>query len=135
MIRRKVFFCVLTILALATIGWLLFRPDPFHSKYLKLRDGMTREQVEALLGPGSPIQTNEMPGIVVPINPADQKVIAEKARSEGTVPTAWGVPTRVKPAVEGDVVLIWRGPNNDQKIFVAFKNGLLCEKYYFEYDL
>ena len=111
----------------------LFPPDSTHySNYQRIQEGMTLEEVQTILGPGTEIDLNEVPGIVVAENPAEELAFLQKARREGTTPTSRSYPTRVKPVVEGDRVFRWIDEKTQERILVAFRNGKVCEKRFWD---
>ena len=60
-----------------------------YSNYKRVQVGMSVDEVQAVLGPGTPVNQAEVPGIVVAMNPADAVAAREKAkRSGGPPPTA-----------------------------------------------
>ena len=117
----------------AAVYWLFWMESADFRKYKRLRIGMSVEEVQAILGPGSPLKQENVPQIVVEVNPADVDDSNERARRAGiTTPTARDYPTRRKPVVEGDVILKWENGETREVILVAFKDGKVCEKYYWD---
>lgn len=92
---------------------------------------MTVDDVQALLGPGTPIEQRFVPQIVAPVNPADAVEADERARREGrSPPTARTYPTRFKYVAEGYTILKWENSRTGERIHVAFKNGIVVETHY-----
>lgn len=127
-------FLGLVIWGLLLYGW-LWTDSPHFIKYKQIKVGMSIEEVEAILGPGTPVKQAEVPTIRIAVNPKDAEAAAERDRKTGSPSTVREYPTRSKPVVEGDCILQWTGEPNGVRILVAFKNGKVCEKDYFEYDL
>jgi len=103
--------------------------SPSEKNYQKITVGMSVEEVEVLLGPGTVVHQNEVPGIVVSLNPADDARERESG-SSGSPSTARNYPTRIKPLVEGDHILQWVDNKSGERILVAFKGGIVFEKNY-----
>ena len=127
---------LITVLSLVLLG-LVYVCFPKESRdfanYKEVRVGMSVEEVEAILGPGAPVKQEEVPSIVVPVNPQDAVDSLERAKKSGaTPPTARDYPTRIKPVVEGDYILQWKNSETWERIIVAFKDGKVCEKYYYD---
>lgn len=99
--------------------------------YKVVQVGMSVDEVQAILGPGTSVTQEEVPTIVVAVNPQDAENAREKARkSGGPPPTVRDYPTRSKPVVEGDYILRWVNSKTGECILVAFKDDRVYEKYY-----
>jgi hypothetical protein len=116
------------------LDW-VFGDSPAYQNYQRLQVGMTVAEVEAILGPGTPVKQADVPQMVVPVNPADAEASRDRARRAGVVPTARDYPTRNKPVVEGDSILIWEDANKQWRILVGFREGKVCEKDFWELSL
>ena len=100
--------------------------------------------VYALLGRDSPdfandkriqvgMSVDDVPGVVRAENPSDEDAARERARRAGGSPsTAREYPTRIKPVVEGDHILSWVNDETGERILIAFKDGKVCEKHYWD---
>lgn len=137
--RRSVALLLLAALGVILGGWLyasFWRDSPDFTNYNRLQVGMSIDDVQAILGPGTAIPQSEVPGIVVAVNPGDDAAAAvtrDKAIRAGvTPPTARDYPTRNKPVVEGDLILRWKNERTWERILVAFKDGKVCEKHYWD---
>jgi hypothetical protein len=127
-------------LALAALGvalggvlYLLGRESPDFANYTRVRVGMSVDEVQAILGPGTVIPQAKVPTVVRAVNPADEDAARERARrSGGPPPTARDYPVRRKPLVEGDYILRWVNSETGERILVAFKDGKVCEKNYWD---
>lgn len=92
---------------------------------------MSMDELEAILGPGTAVNQDNVPSIVVAVNPLDEDLANAKARrSGGSPPTLRDYPTRLKPVVEGDLILEWVNAETGERVLVAFKGGMVCEKHY-----
>jgi hypothetical protein len=133
-VRKALLFAVLISLILLGLFSVFFvRESHDFVNYEKVQDGMSVEEVQAILGPGTPVKQEEVPGIVVAVNPQDAEDFRERARkSGGSPPTARDYPTRIKPVVEGDYILRWVNSRTKERILVAFKDGRVCEKNYYD---
>ena len=131
---RKILFIAVPLTALVIGFYFVFITESRDfTNYQKVQVGMSSEEVEAILGPGTLVNQNEVPGIVVAVNPRDAEESAERSRrSGGSPPTARDYPTRIKPVVEGDVIFLWLNSKTGERILVAFKNGKACEKHYYD---
>ena len=104
-----------------------------YSNYKRIQVGMSVDEVQAILGPGTTVGQREVPGIVVAVNPGDEPASEERARRAGrSPPTARDYPTRIKPVVEGDTILRWVNGETGERILVAFRDGKVCEKHYWD---
>jgi hypothetical protein len=112
---------------------LLCRDSRDLANYKKVQIGMTVDEVQAILGTGTPVRQTEVPSIVVALNPKDEEAARERARMNGGPPsTARDYPTKHKPVVEGDHILKWKNAETGELILVAFKEGRVCEKYFYD---
>ena len=103
------------------------------ANYKEVRVGMSVEEVEAILGPSTLVKQEDLPTDIAPVNPQDAVDSLERTRKSGaTPPTARDYPTRHKPVVEGDYILQWKNSETGERILVAFKDGKVCEKHYFD---
>ena len=110
---------------------LLMRDSQDLANYKRVQAGMSVDEVRAILGPGTVIPQAQVPTFVVAVNPADVDASLERARRAGVAhPTVRDYPTRLKPIVEGDLILEWVNPRTGERILVAFKDGKVCEKNY-----
>lgn len=120
---------ILVLLPLLGSSGCLNFEGPNFRKYQQVQVGMSMAEVEAILGPGTPVGANEVPTVVVAINAQDPIDAEERARRQGLPPpTVRDYPTRHKPVVEGDIIWQWR--DGAEVILVAFKAGKVSEKYY-----
>ncbi len=131
---QKVLVPLLLVVTLSSGLYALLLSDSHDfANYKRVRVGMSVDDVQALLGLGEVAIANDVPGIVVAVNPVDEKAAHEKwRRSGGPPPTARGYPTRIKPVVEGDYILKWVNSRTRERILVAFKDGKVCEKNYWD---
>lgn len=115
---------------------LFWMQSPDFTNYSRIRVGMSVDDVQAILGPGTTIPGSEVPGIVVAVNSADDAaaaVVREKAiRSGVSPPTARNYPTRIRGVVEGDTILRWQNSSTGERILVAFQDGKVCDKHYYD---
>ncbi len=94
---------------------------------------MSVDDVQAILGPGTVVPASQVPGIVVAVNPADDAAAREKAiRSGVSPPTVRSYPTRIRGVVEGDTVFRWENSSTGERILVAFRDGKVCDKHYYD---
>lgn len=131
--RRKVLpaLVCLALLGLLYVGFVMDSRD--LANYKKVRVGMSVDEVQAILGAGTPVRQDEVPSIVVPVNPQDAEDSLERARrAGGPRPTVRDYPTRHKPVVEGDTILRWVNGETGERILVAFRGGRVCEKHYWD---
>lgn len=127
---------ILTPIAFLSLGAFYgcsVKDSPYSNNYGRVQVGMTVEEVEAILGPGSSVKQSEVPTVVVAVNPADVQASEERAKRAGRWPqTARDYPVRHKPVVEGDLILKWVDDRTGERILVAFKDGKVCEKHYWD---
>lgn len=109
-------------------GW-YSSDSPDYRNYKLIQTGMSIEEVQAILGPGTEIDSKEVPGVVVPVDPDEARASYERANRVGTIPTARDYRTRIKPVVEGDYVLRWVNSRTFERILVAFRDGKVSEKH------
>ena len=132
--KRKIAIASGIILAFCAVSYFAnrvnFGETQFYQDFKKIRKGMSLEEVEAFLGTGTLTSQKSIPGMVVPINPDDGAASNEHARKKGTLPTSRDYPTRVKPVVEGDVILLWKNNDMNESIYIAFKDGKVCETFF-----
>lgn len=70
---------------------------------------------------------------MVPVDSQDAVDSLERARrSGGPPPTVQDFPTRSKPVVEGDYILRWVNNRTGERILVAFKDGRVCARHYWD---
>jgi hypothetical protein len=140
---RKVVFAILTLLTIGAVAVLficIWTDSPYQKGYKSIQPGMSREEVEALLGPGTEVKQSEVPQIRVLVNPDDAVKIAEKDeqdRRAGRPPRTVrdpSYPTRSKHVVEGDQILHWHNETGEE-IYVAFEDGRVREKWYWRPSL
>ena len=84
-----------------------------YCDFKRVEIGMTLQEVEAILGPGREISAKELPG-----EPDFDEPDLDK---------------RVKPVVQGDRFFEWLG--GGAEVFVAFRDGRVCDKWYWEASL
>ena len=131
--RKFILIAIPSALLVGACYWLFWMESADYRKYKRVQVGMSVDEVQAILGPGTPIGQEKVPGIVVAVNPADVDASLERARRAGrSPPTARDYPTRVKPVVEGDFILQWVNDKTGERILVAFKDGKVCEKDYWD---
>ncbi len=130
--RKALLFTAVLGLVLFGLAYVYLSMDSRDfANYKEVRVGMSVEEVEAILGPGTLVKQEDLPTNVVPVNPQDEADSLENARKSGaTPPTGRGFPTRNKPVVEGDNILQWENRETGERIIVAFRDGKVCEKYY-----
>ena len=128
-----------TILLLAALGLFLglayvcfVTESRDFANYTCIRVGMSIEEVQAILGPGTTVKQEEVPGFVVAVNPQDAVGSIGRARKVGPIATCRDYPTRIKPVVEGDHILRWVNSETGERILVAFKDGRACEKDFYD---
>ena len=86
-----------------------------YENYQRIQIGMTREQVESLLGvPGEEIGESELPEVVDWTQPVDSQ-------------------RRLKRVVSGQEFFRWR--DDSRKIFVGLQDGSVLEKWHWEPSL
>jgi hypothetical protein len=134
---RKSLAPLLLIAALGvTLGGVLYaslKDSPDLANYKRVHVGMSVGEVQAILGPGAVVPQAEVPGVVRAVNQADEDATRERARrSDGPPSTARDYPTRIKPVVEGDHILRWVNGQTGERILIAFKDGKVCEKHYWD---
>ncbi len=142
---RKSFVRYLRVAAIAVplfvVAWVAFsivdfffiggyRTRPNFPNYERVQVGMTIEEVQAILGPGTPIEQADVPLCLAAVNPEDAVAAIEKEKRSGTVATGRTYPIRQKPSVQGDYILRWQTAID--RVYVAFKEGKVCEKYYID---
>ena len=110
------------------VGFVAHRERQFFVKYQSIQVGMTRAEVEAILGPGEEVEQKSVPSHVVPINAGDEIALYERAKKTGTIPTARNYPVRHKPIVEGDLIFQWQRDGHMQTIYISFIDGCVVEK-------
>jgi hypothetical protein len=111
----------------------LYPLDSTHYlKYQRIKRGMTLEEVEAILGPGTEIDFREIPEIVVAVDPAEERADHRKASRGRTDPTSRPYPTRLRPVVMGQEVFRWVDDRIRERILVAFKDGKVCETHFWD---
>jgi hypothetical protein len=116
------------VIGVGAVGyWVVTQESPEEQKFKRIADGMTVEEVEGILGAGEVIPQAEVMGYRVPVNPEEEEAFRERHRKVGTVPTAREHETRNRYVVEGDPVYHWR--LGSFEVWVAFKDGKVCEKY------
>jgi len=139
---------LITLLSIAVCGIILagtyyvystyyvyFWESPEFTKYRRIQVGMSVEEVQAILGPGTALNQTDVPTFVVAVNPKDAEAAKEKARRSGLPsPTTRDYPIRHQYVVEGDSILQWIG-RTGERILVAFKGGEVCQKDYWEPSL
>jgi hypothetical protein len=134
-VRKSLFRLLLAAFLGAILGGCCYvcfwMESPDFANYKRVQVGMSVEEVEAILGPGTPVGQAEVPQIVVAVSPEDAVAARERERRPGGPPsTARNYPTRLKPVVEGDHILMWVSGKTGERILVAFKDGKACEKHY-----
>ncbi len=103
------------------------------ANYRRVRLGMSVADVQAVLGPGIMVSRAEVPGHVVAVNSADEHAADEQARrADGSPPTARNYPTRIKPIVEGNHILMWVNRKTGERTLVAFTDSVVCEKDFWD---
>jgi len=114
-----------------------WRDSPDFANYKRIQVGMSVEEVQAILAPGTPVKQSEVPGTEVFVNPADEKAAAEKFRKLGPRATTKirDYPMRTKPIVEGDLILKWENNQTGARVLVSFKDGKVHEKDFWEPSL
>jgi hypothetical protein len=141
---RKVLFAILTLLTIGAVVAVLFiciwTDSPYQKGYKSIQPGMSRDEVEELLGPGTEVKQSEVPQTHAAINPEDVLAAAEKdkedRRSGRPLRTTRdrSYPTRLKHMVEGDQILHWHNETGEE-IYVAFEDGKVREKWYWRPSL
>ena len=111
-----------------------FLKDSDHlTSFRRVQVGMSVDEVQAILGPGTQVAQVEVPTNVIPVNLQDAIDSADRARkSNRSPPTFRDYPTRLKPVVEGDYILRWVDSRTGERILVAFKEGMVCEKQFYD---
>jgi hypothetical protein len=130
---------IYVVIYLSTWMW----ESPEFVKYKQIHEGMSVQEVQAILeptlGPGTPVNQADVPTDEVLVNPKDAELLREKARRPGQATVTHvddrdRFPTRRQPVVEGDFILRWAptgpGATYGVQIYVAFRNGKVCGKYY-----
>jgi hypothetical protein len=116
------------VLALGIAGyWFVSQESQEEQKFKRIVDGMTVEEVEAILGTGEIISQSNVPSYRVAVNAQEVEAYHERHRKAGTVPTGREFETRDKYLVEGEVIYQWR--SGCFEIWVAFKDDKVCEKH------
>jgi hypothetical protein len=127
---------VVTLLGVALCGLIYavcVADSPAFAAYKRIHVGMSIDEVQAVLGPGTRVNQEQVPTTVVAVNPADAEASRERARRAGGPPqTARDYPARHQPFVEGDYILRWEIRDTGAIIFVAFKDGKVCGKHYYD---
>jgi hypothetical protein len=122
---------LIAIACLLTVGlagyWLVTRDSPEEKNFKRVTVGMSVEEVEAILGPGTVMKQSEVMSYRVAVNPDEEAAFAERHRKAGTVPTARDYATRNRHVVEGDLIYHWE--SGYYETWIAFKDGKVCEKY------
>jgi hypothetical protein len=88
-----------------------------YHNYIKIREGMTLGEVEAILGPGVEIPKSRLPETPDFTEPDPEK--------------------RSKPVVTGEQISRWskgRIPG-ETEIIIGFKDGRVCDKWFWEPSL
>ena len=102
-----------------------------YNRYQKIQTGMSEAEVQEILGTGRIIRQEEVPSIVVAVNPKDVDDANEAAKRAGiSHPTARNYPIRHAPRIEGDRIMLWENPITGEKIYVAFREGKVCAKLF-----
>lgn len=139
--KSLVFLLVFVLVGIACCGGLFYvvfwQDSPDFAKYKRIQVGMSVDEVQAILGLGTRINQSDVPQIEVFVNPADEKAAAEKMKKLGPRWTTKirDYPMRPKPIVEGDLILKWENDRTGARILIAFRDGKVCEKDYWEFDL
>ena len=112
---------------------LLGGDSPDFANFERIQVGMSQDDVQAILGFGAVIPQADVPGVVRTENPSDEDATRARARrSGGAPPTARDYPTRIKPVVAGDHIVRWANTGTGERILIAFKDGKVCEKHYWD---
>ncbi len=129
-------FLLVAFLGVISLGWCwsIFSGDSHDfTNYKRVQVGMSIEEVQAILGPGSLVKQAELPTTIVAVNPNDAVAAQEKEKMSGGSPTTTrDYPVRHKPVVEGDYILRWVNNRTGERILVAFKDGKVCEKDFYD---
>jgi hypothetical protein len=136
---RKSLISLVVALTLVGLGWyaLLYCPPgrPCRCNYERVQVGMSLQEVEAFLGPGTEIGRDRLPGMVRP----KPGVVVPKDPPGGPYRTQRDYPVEVVPVVQGDRFFEWppaRPPlSGGLQIIVAFRDGRVCDKTYWEPSL
>jgi hypothetical protein len=126
----------LVLVGLGLFALLYCPPGRFsYCNYQRVQLGMTLPDVEALLGPGTeigrdrlPVVVRPAPGVVVPPDPPG-----------GPYRTVRDYPVVEVPVVDGDRFFRWEADapwlQSGAYIIVAFRDGKVCDKTYWEPSL
>jgi hypothetical protein len=127
--------------ALALVGLALFAllhwpaQPALYRNYERVENGMTMEQVQALLGPGREIGKDDMPSVVRPA----PGVKVPKDPPGGPYRTVRDYPIVHAPVVEGDRFFEWPSDwpplSGGPYIIIGFRGGKVCDKWYWEPSL
>lgn len=129
--KSLMLFAGLILAGLGLAYLMLVRESADFVKFKQIRIGMSVDEVQVLLGPGTPVAQGGVPSVVRAVNPDDAIASESRARQEGRSPsTVRDYPVRHKPVVEGDAVLEWVNAKTRERILVAFKDEKVCETYY-----
>ena len=112
--RHAVFLTLFACLVMSAVILLFWRPpdDTFYSHYEKLHIGMTYQEAEAILGTGTVVPANQVPGI---------SNVTQRGSSTA----------ELIPAVTGDSIARWQERN--AVIYIGLKRGVVCSKRYLHY--
>lgn len=131
-IRRSIPWAIAGLGLVGLVYAFISGESRFQQDYQRIQVGMSVDEVQAILGPGTPVKQREIPTTVVPVNPEDARAADERARKLGqSPPTTREYPTRHKPLVEGDYILRWTN-SHGERILVGFRDGKVCEKDYYD---
>ena len=119
---HRIVFATACVLAVV-IGcfWYVTFESAEDRNFKRIAVGMSLEEVEAVLGPGTVMEQAEVMSHPVAVNLDEAAAFVERHRNAGTVPTAREYATRLKPVVEGDVIYYWKSGYYDT--WIAFKDG------------
>src|SRR5262249_15726915 len=136
---RKARLAILTLLtigvAAAALSLCIWSDSRYQGRYNSIQPGMSREEVEALLGPGTEGKQSEVPQIHALVNPDDAVAISERDKQDrrtGRPPRTTrdpSIPTRLKHVVEGEQILHWSFETGEE-VYVAFADGKVRQKWY-----
>jgi hypothetical protein len=128
-------FAASLLVGLGLFAILYCPPGQFsYCNYKKVQVGMTLDEVEALLGPGTEISLDDLAGVVRP----KPGVVVPKDPPGGPYTTVRNYPVEIVPEVDGDRFFRWELDPSDPEaayIVVGFRDGKVRDKRYRETSL
>ena len=100
---------------------------PGLADYERVRVGMSVDDVQALLGRGTPVSSADVPCHVVILR-SDGTVGRELPRPDDGGPHQRVKPVALRPVVEGDYILRWGSESAGGWVLVAFRDGKVTGK-------